>query len=99
MDVRGADTLILGPPVRFRARSAGVERAEEDRSEVVLAAWLSKNVNSLWLAAGLGLILIGVAIHGLVNNDMPTIIATLIMVTGVINLIRRPPPAEEPVTE
>ena len=55
---------------------------------VILAAWLSRKITSPWLAALLVLVLIGVAIYGLIENDMPTLIAIIIMVIGVINIMR-----------
>ena len=66
---------------------------------IILAAWLSKKINSPWLAAFLGLVLIGVAIYGLAENDMPTLIAILIMVIGVINMLRLLPHADAPATD
>jgi hypothetical protein len=41
---------------------------------VILAAWLSKKINSPWLAALLGALLIALGINGLVSGDMPTIV-------------------------
>ena len=55
---------------------------------IILAAWLSRKINSPKIAAFLGLVLIGVAIYGLVVRDMPTILAIIIMVIGVINVLR-----------
>lgn len=72
---------------------------------VILAAWLSKKINSPWLAAALGVLLIGLGIYGLANDDMPTVIAILIIVVGVLNMCRLLPqpkgqdpaiPASEP---
>jgi len=60
---------------------------------VILAAWLSRKINNPWLAAALGALLIGLGIYGLVNDDMPTIIAILIIVVGVINMCRLLPAA------
>jgi hypothetical protein len=62
---------------------------------IILAAWLTKKINSPWLAAGLGLVLIGLGIYGLANDDMPTIIAILIIVVGVINMCRLLPKPKE----
>jgi hypothetical protein len=64
---------------------------------VIAAAWLSKKINSPWLAAVLGLVLIGVAIYGLAENDMPTFAAILIMIVGVMNLLRLLPHPDEQV--
>jgi len=55
---------------------------------IILAAWLSRKINSPRLAALLGLILVGIAIYGLSTSDMPTAIAILIMIVGVINMLR-----------
>ena len=60
---------------------------------VVIAAWLSKQISSPWLAAALGLLLIGLGIYGLADNDMPKLIAILIMVVGAINVCRLLPGA------
>ena len=62
---------------------------------VILAAWLSKKINSPWLAAALGVLLIGLGIYGLANDDMPTIIAIVIIVVGVINMCRLLPESKE----
>ena len=63
---------------------------------IILAAWLSKKINSPWLAAALGLILLGMGIYGLVENNMPTVIGIAIIVVGVINMCRLlPRPKEE----
>ena len=62
---------------------------------VVIAGWLSKKISSPWLAAALGLLLIGLGIYGLANDDMPQIIAILIIVVGAINMCRLLPGARE----
>ena len=55
---------------------------------VILAAWLSSKIQSPKLAAALGALLIGLGIYGLANDDMPTLIAILVIVVGVINVLR-----------
>ena len=55
---------------------------------IILAAWLTKKIHSPWLAAGLGLLLVGLGIYGFANDDMPTVIAILIIVVGVLNVCR-----------
>ena len=62
---------------------------------IILAGWLTKKINSPWLAAGLGTVLIGLGIYGLANSDMPTIIAVLIIVVGVMNMCRLLPHPKE----
>ena len=62
---------------------------------IILAAWLTKKINSPRLAAFLGLVLICVAIYGKVNNDMPTVLAVIIVVIGVINMLRLLPEPHE----
>ena len=62
---------------------------------IILAAWLTKKINSPKLAAFLGLVLICVAIYGKVNNDMPTILAVIIVIIGVINMLRLIPEPRE----
>ena len=66
---------------------------------IILAAWLTKKINSPKLAALLGLVLIGVAIYGKVNNDMPTAVAVIITVIGVINMLRLLPEPKEAAVE
>lgn len=56
---------------------------------------LSKKINSPWLAALLGLVLIGVAIYGLVEHDMATILAIIVIAVGVMNLLRLVPHPKE----
>ena len=62
---------------------------------VILGAWLSTKIKSPWLAAALGLLLIILGIYGLANDDMPTIIAILIIIVGVINMCRLLPDSKE----
>jgi hypothetical protein len=62
---------------------------------VILAGWLSKKINSPWLAAALGGLLIGLGAYGLANDDMPTIIAIMIIVIGVINVCHLLPQKKE----
>ena len=66
---------------------------------VVLGGWLSKKIDSPWLAAVLGLVLIGLGINALVSEDMPTIVAILIMIVGVINVLRLLPHPDEHVAD
>ena len=66
---------------------------------VALGYWLSKKINSPWLAALLGLVLIGVGIYGLSNENMPTIVAILIIVVGVINMLRLLPQSKKEVAD
>ena len=63
---------------------------------IILAAWLSKKINSPRLAALLGLVLIGVAIYGLATDKIVTILAIVIIAVGVMNLMRILPHADEP---
>ena len=62
---------------------------------IVLAAWLTKKIQSPWLAAALGLLLVGLGCYGLVSDDMQTIIAILIIVVGVLNVCRLLPRPKE----
>ena len=66
---------------------------------IILAAWLSKKINSPWLAALLGLVLIGVAIYGLATDEIVTILAIVIIAVGVMNLLRLLPHPDEPVAD
>ena len=66
---------------------------------IILAAWLSKKINSPRLAALLGLLLIGVAIYGLATDKIVTILAIVIIAVGVMNLMRILPHAKEPVAD
>ena len=62
---------------------------------VIAVLWLSKKISSPWLAAGIGVILIGLGINGLASDNMPEVVAILIIVAGVINTLRLlPQPAE-----
>ena len=62
---------------------------------VVLAAWLSKKINSPWLAALLGLVLLGLGINGLASDNMPELVAIIIIVVGVMNMLRLLPEEDE----
>ena len=66
---------------------------------IILAAWLSRKINSPRLAALLGMVLIGVAIYGLVSDQMVTILAIVVIAVGVMNLMRILPHAADPVAE
>jgi hypothetical protein len=66
---------------------------------IILAAWLSKKINSPWLAALLGVVLIGVAIYGLATDQIATILAILIIAVGVMNLLRLLPPVNEKLAD
>ena len=66
---------------------------------IILAGWLSKKIDSPWLATLLGLILIGLGIYGLVEHDMPTIIAIALIVIGLMNMARLLPQKDEPAAE
>jgi hypothetical protein len=66
---------------------------------IVLSAWLSKKINSPVLAALLGLVLIGTAIYGLAATDMPTVVAIVIVIVGVMNLLRLLPHSDEQASE
>jgi Na+/citrate or Na+/malate symporter len=58
-------------------------------------AALSRKINSPRLAAALGLVLIILGINGLIQADMPTIVAILIIIVGVINMLRLLPQEDE----
>jgi hypothetical protein len=62
---------------------------------IIAAAALSRKINSPWLAAALGLVLIVLGINGLIQANMPTIVAILIIVVGVINMLRLLPSGSE----
>ena len=69
---------------------------------VILAAWLSKKIDNPWLAALLGVVLIGVAIYGVSTDQIVTILAIIIIAVGVMNLLRLLPLVthkDEPATE
>ena len=55
---------------------------------IVLAAWLSRKIDNPWLAALLGLVLIGVAIYGISTDQIVTLLAIIIIAVGVMNLLR-----------
>ena len=63
---------------------------------IILAAWLSRKINSPWMAALLGLILIGIASYGLYTDQIATVLAILIIVVGVMNLARLLPQPKGP---
>ena len=55
---------------------------------IVLAAWLSRKIDNPWLAALLGVVLIGVAICGVSTDQIVTLLAIIIIAVGVMNLLR-----------
>ena len=66
---------------------------------IILAAWLSRKINSPWMAALLGLVLIGIASYGLYTDQIATVLAILIIVVGVMNLARLLPQPKGPDEE
>ncbi len=54
-------TLLRASGVKIQGLFAPAKGAEQDKPLSVKAAWLSRKINSFWLAALLGLILIEVA--------------------------------------
>ena len=69
---------------------------------IVLAAWLSRKIDNPWLAALLGLVLIGVAIYGVSTDQIVTLLAIIIIAVGVMNLLRLLPLVahkDEPVVD
>ena len=66
---------------------------------IILAAWLSRKIQSPRLAALLGLILIGVAIYGVATDKMVTILAIIIIAIGVMNLMRLLPEKDAPAVD
>jgi hypothetical protein len=63
---------------------------------MVLLPRLARALNAPGIAALLGLILVGVAIIGLVTDDIRTLWAIIVLVAGVINLLRAIPHHDAP---
>ena len=55
---------------------------------IIFAAWLSRKIENPWLAALLGLVLIGVAIYGISTDKIGALLAIIIIAVGVMNLLR-----------
>ena len=66
---------------------------------VILAAWLSRKIQSPLLAAALGVVLIAVAIYGLTKDQMPTWMGVVVIVVGVMNVMRLLPEKGEPAAD
>jgi hypothetical protein len=58
---------------------------------MLLLPRLAQRLNSPAIATLLAVLLIGVAIFGLVTNDIPTGYAVVVLIVGIVNLIRALP--------
>jgi hypothetical protein len=63
---------------------------------MVILPRIARALNAPGIAAFLGLVLVGVAIIGLITDDIRTLWAIIILSVGVINLIRAIPHHDVP---